>query len=1082
MTQAATTIVEEYLARLASASNERVRVNHFQSLLLRFFPAGSAHYQDAQRVIAGAESGVISARRRGFADFADGDLIVEFKRKLSSKLRAAQGQLWEYYETRLAQAEEKGGAAQEHRLVATDGAEWVVFGINRLLLAEGGSPSAQDGLLEIERFSASPANADAFRLFLERTLFLPPRALDARSILTDFGATSAILAESMRALQKALPSPDRDDDAATAYRAWRDYLARAYGRDREIVGLFRAHTYLASLVKILAYMFLKKGAPPRRREELREILTGEAFERMRIGNFAAADFFAWCAGDKFNLVAPSLEKTASALSHYDFSAPLSRDILQEIYQQIVDHETRHDLGEYYTPDWLCERIVRALKIAPGQRVLDPACGSGSFLRAAAERKISQNPAISVEALTDEITGFDIHPVAVQTAKTTLLMSLGQKALARERKLRLNVHLANTLQMPTKDMSIFGRELLLPIPPFPDESPAGAASRRSVDISGDFRDNYERIVECCDKIAADEKIRLENGRNGANGGNGRASRAFKAAVARRMGGRSLSDQTLDGMRKIARLMRDARRRKMNGIWAYVLTNLAQPFIRRNTFDIVLGNPPWLTFKDIRHQEYQEEVDRLAAAYQMRPAPQLKTQMEIASVFAVHSAGAYLKDGGKMALVMPAGILDKGQHESLRAGAPDNFVIDALWDCRKVSPLFNIPCVVLFASGAAEKSAAARRRGYEKGFGGVHFRGNLSIRNPAPNIAAESVAEEKIRWRRQKTGFSAQNLPASVFSHAPISPVCSGESHYRPLFRNGATIFPNLFYYVRAEGLPVAPTRWENVESPVHVHSDEDAMQMARRPWKSLPPLTGEADPRLMFRVAVGRVLYPFCVHNPMLAHLPVKIGRGGGFEMLPTERILEEHPESFDWFSRVENLWNHHRTERSERNKISHAKNLNYQGKLTAQGGAPWVVVYNKAGASCCAAVVSQKEYAGRFIAEHQTYCFASSNRSECLYLAAVLNSKAAMDRIRPFVERDIETRILELPIPAFRASRKRDMKLAALAKRCAGLSRKFLLNKFGEEDRAGPREHGRIRTQIRGEILKKELAEIDRIVERIMRP
>jgi hypothetical protein len=36
------------------------------------------------------------------------------------------------------------------------------------------------------------------------------------------------------------------------------------------------------------------------------------------------------------------------------------DVLKGVYQQLIDPKDRHDLGEYYTPDWLCERIVQEL--------------------------------------------------------------------------------------------------------------------------------------------------------------------------------------------------------------------------------------------------------------------------------------------------------------------------------------------------------------------------------------------------------------------------------------------------------------------------------------------------------------------------------------------------------------------------------------------------------------------------------------------------------------------------------------------------------------------------------------------------
>src|SRR5271168_1704423 len=56
------------------------------------------------------------------------------------------------------------------------------------------------------------------------------------------------------------------------------------------------------------------------------------------------------------------------------------DVLKILYESLIDRDERHGLGEYYTPDWLAAKIVRhAIDRPVEQRVLDPACGSGTFL-------------------------------------------------------------------------------------------------------------------------------------------------------------------------------------------------------------------------------------------------------------------------------------------------------------------------------------------------------------------------------------------------------------------------------------------------------------------------------------------------------------------------------------------------------------------------------------------------------------------------------------------------------------------------------------------------------------------------------
>ncbi|MBA2472910.1 MAG: N-6 DNA methylase [Pseudonocardiales bacterium] len=98
-------------------------------------------------------------------------------------------------------------------------------------------------------------------------------------------------------------------------------------------------------------------------------------------------------------------------------------------------ETRKQLGEYYTPDWLADQVVSTAVTDPlNQRVLDPACGSGTFLfhavrrylDAAAEAGIALDR--SLTGLTDHVLGVDLHSVAVTLARVTYLLAIGRERL------------------------------------------------------------------------------------------------------------------------------------------------------------------------------------------------------------------------------------------------------------------------------------------------------------------------------------------------------------------------------------------------------------------------------------------------------------------------------------------------------------------------------------------------------------------------------------------------------------------------------------------------------------------------------
>src|SRR6516165_8798396 len=74
--------------------------------------------------------------------------------------------------------------------------------------------------------------------------------------------------------------------------------------------------------------------------------------------------------------------------------------------------------------------------------LDPACGSGSFLRAFIARMRRDFPGLCAEALAEQVVGIDIHPLSVLIAKTTVLLSLGTSVVEAKRPVVLHIYLAN----------------------------------------------------------------------------------------------------------------------------------------------------------------------------------------------------------------------------------------------------------------------------------------------------------------------------------------------------------------------------------------------------------------------------------------------------------------------------------------------------------------------------------------------------------------------------------------------------------------------------------------------------------------
>ncbi|MFP3287088.1 MAG: N-6 DNA methylase [Acidilobus sp.] len=61
------------------------------------------------------------------------------------------------------------------------------------------------------------------------------------------------------------------------------------------------------------------------------------------------------------------------------------DVIGFIYEDLIPGEERHQLGQFYTPKPIAELITRWCVRSPDDRVLDPGCGSGTFLVEAYKR-------------------------------------------------------------------------------------------------------------------------------------------------------------------------------------------------------------------------------------------------------------------------------------------------------------------------------------------------------------------------------------------------------------------------------------------------------------------------------------------------------------------------------------------------------------------------------------------------------------------------------------------------------------------------------------------------------------------------
>ncbi|WP_436931485.1 Eco57I restriction-modification methylase domain-containing protein [Halosimplex halobium] len=130
-----------------------------------------------------------------------------------------------------------------------------------------------------------------------------------------------------------------------------------------------------------------------------------------------------------------LQKTLWHLNHYEFS-DVSRDVLGHLYEEHLDPQERKELGEFYTPTSIVDFILDQVGYTsdeplelPEYDILDPACGSGTFLVRATSRLRERldnkgvGPKESLDIIQDRIHGLDINPFATHICEMNLLFQV-----------------------------------------------------------------------------------------------------------------------------------------------------------------------------------------------------------------------------------------------------------------------------------------------------------------------------------------------------------------------------------------------------------------------------------------------------------------------------------------------------------------------------------------------------------------------------------------------------------------------------------------------------------------------------------
>jgi SAM-dependent methyltransferase len=524
--------------------------------------------------------------------------------------------------------------------VVTDGREWgfLTSDLTDAQLSIIDADPDPDPDDRFQWYKNSPAACRRFLVLLGSNRQAP---VTPSGLANAFGPNSDVANRIIALLAEALIGRGVDDRADTLYREWRRSLEVVYGNLDDDNGdlstslrqtfnlspggnlgelLFVVHTYFALVVRLVAIEVLAISAQDESSqptnwtslddddlvEELRKIDAGLTPPELELENLFEGDVFSWHLNaltgnvDLVNGVRQLLETLGTfALPRVAYGASRGTDVLRDLYMALVPRVLRRALGEFLTPQWLAsasiERLAKVGAAVEEGRVLDPTCGTGTFLMPLLQERVARLraekgehiQAADVRGVLNGVVGFDINPVAVTAARVNYVAALGD--LATIGPLTLPVWRADSILLPDEPKpqitgdrpGLVGHRWQALRTSLPDPFPVAPALATAERMAG-LRASLEAALQC----PTAEESRKE----------------FLGALLDRFGPTGsepldLDDSEMEGVVQVSLELHEQilelRESDRNGVWARIIENSFAPLFA-GKFDVVVGNPPWLTW--------------------------------------------------------------------------------------------------------------------------------------------------------------------------------------------------------------------------------------------------------------------------------------------------------------------------------------------------------------------------------------------------------------------------------------------------------------------------------------------------------
>jgi hypothetical protein len=911
-------------------------------------------------------------------------------------------------------------------------------------------PGSQMSFLEIaehvggfQTVGPVPVGRESIELLLLYLRSLSRKPLTPEALAADFGPEGEVAPKLVNAFYTALQAHHNHPRVATFFAEWDRIFGIVYGEElgqaekdaAELAALYRAvpkaelkplffavHTYYALLMKLLAVELasLQGGALvgsmvgmlPMLDEnglhrELTNLENGGTFALLGINNFLEGDFFGWYLDAWSNELADDVRAMTRTLAEFEPATTTlepehTRDLLKKLYQYLVPRKLRHDLGEYYTPDWLAERLLNQVGYQgqPDKRLIDPSCGSGTF-PILALRRLRQYaadhlvpPAEVLDAALRNIVGFDLNPLSVIAARTNYLLALGDLLRYRRGPVDLPVYMCDSILTPTERADIsdmFGKSYRL-------HTVVGDFEIPSEIVAAGEMDSLSALLESCvrDDYTPDEFL----------------TRAHRDLTIRQ----PMTETLLEALyRRFLTLQQEGR----NSIWARLIKNAFAPVLV-GRFDFVVGNPPWVNWESLS-AEYREATKRLWQDYGLFSLSGHAARLgggkkDLSMLFVYVTMDNYLKKGGKLGFVITQTVFKtKGAGDGFR-----RFQLGEKGEPLRVLHVDDLSRLQPFEGATNRTSVMVCQRGqptrypvpytlWGQGTGGIR----VSIDKPLDEVLAETT---RASLSAQPVDGGTPTSPWMTARKAALKALQKviGPAAYQA--RAGSCTWANGIYWVRILG--------RRPDGLVLISNLEDVGRL------EIASEQAAVEPDLVYPLLRGREVERWRAASE--AHILV-VQDPGTRKGYAESKMRVEYPNLYSYLKRFEKVLRNRSGFKSYFDPSADPFYSMYN--VAPYTFAPYKVVWREQAEDFTVAVVERRE--GKVIVpDHKLMLVPFEDRQEAHFVCGALASAIVRLVVKSYVvSTSTSTHVLEnVAIPLFDTDNPVHTRLAALSQQAHQLA------------------------------------------------